>query len=338
MLAVQEPRGSGQVAGMGEERTSGGATTVRTGTTGPGAARVVVAEQVEHTRPVTGVVVGVDGSHSARAAVRWAAAEAARRGAELDLVQVLPPASRPGDDTGLPHGRARALLYRAAGAALAIAPTTRVSMAVAYDRVGPALVSYARDASLLVVGSNGPGGPIPLSVGRVLAEVTAHAECPVIIVPRTRAEPSATSSRPVFLAARDVTDDERALDFAAETAHRWAVPLVVLTGGTDRGRTGHGYSHGHSPGLTADDATRYRQRYPGLTIESRVAGRTDGPISWTRQGAQLIVTSSLQRGSAAGALSGWTRHFLPILSPCPVAVIRPGSAASRERKDVRSPS
>lgn len=329
---------------MSEERRDGGPVTAGAGTTRAATARVMVAEQVEDTRPVTGIVVGVDGSRCALAAVRWAAAEAARRGAELDLVQVLPPAGRSGGDRGLPHGRARALLYRAAGAALAVAPAIPVSMATVYGKVGPALVSYAADASLLVVGSNGPGGPIPLSVGRVLGEVTAHAECPVIIVPRTRADLSARSSRSVFLAAEDVTDDERALDFAAQTAHRWGVPLVVLSGRT--GRAGHG----NTPGLAPDDAARYRERYPGLTIESRVvAGRNDGPMWWLRQGAQLIVVSSLR--GAAGALSGWTRHFLPILSPCAVAVVRPAprstaarpappstGSASGETQEVRSGS
>jgi nucleotide-binding universal stress UspA family protein len=283
---------------------------------------------VEHTPSVTGVVVGVDGSRSALAAVKWAAAEAARRGAELDLVQVLPSADRSGVDAGLPHGRARALLYRAAGAALAVAPATRVSMATVYGRVGPALVSYAADGGLLVVGTNGPGGPIPLSVGRVLAEVTAHADCPVIIVPRTRADPSTPSSRPVFLAATDTTADERALDFAAETAHRWAVPLVALSRRTGRAHGGHS----NTQGLTTGDAARYRERYPGLTIESRVAaGRTDVPVWFAQQGAQLIVVSSLLRGSAEGALSGWTRHFLPIFSPCPVAVVRPTSRSAAAR-------
>jgi hypothetical protein len=46
--------------------------------------------------------------------------------------------------------------------------------------VGPALVSYAAGATLLVVGSNGPGGAIPLSLGAILGEVTSHSECPVM--------------------------------------------------------------------------------------------------------------------------------------------------------------
>jgi nucleotide-binding universal stress UspA family protein len=38
----------------------------------------------------TAVVVGVDGSDPALAAVRWAAVEAARRGAQLRLVAAVP--------------------------------------------------------------------------------------------------------------------------------------------------------------------------------------------------------------------------------------------------------
>lgn len=304
---------------MSDENSGGEPGSAASTTTGSGTRRVVVTEQVGHDRLARGIVVGVDGSRSALAAVRWAAAEAARRGVELDLVQVLPRADSSSLEPGHPQGRARALLYRGMAAALAVAPAVSVSMATVCGKVGPALVSYAAGATLLVVGSNGPGGPIPLSVGRVLAEVTAHAECPVIIVPPTRADPSAPGGRAVLVAAEETTaDEERALDFAAETAHRWAVPLVALTGTAGRGRGKHGPTYG----LTTGDAARYRERYPGLTIETRTApGRTGGALWRAGRGASLIVVGSTPRGDVAGTLSGWARHFLPLLSPCPVAVV-----------------
>src|ERR1700709_1184977 len=75
------------------------------------------------------VVVGVGGSSSALAAVTWAAAEAARRDAELHLVEVLPASDAAGLAGGRPQGRARALLYRAAETARAGSATVAGSPA-----------------------------------------------------------------------------------------------------------------------------------------------------------------------------------------------------------------
>jgi hypothetical protein len=50
--------------------------------------------------PVTGVVVGIDGSASARAAVMWGAAAASRRNLDLHLVEVLPGPADPGSRAG----------------------------------------------------------------------------------------------------------------------------------------------------------------------------------------------------------------------------------------------
>jgi len=307
---------------MRDARSSGepGAETAADAAGSP-AAGVGVAELGEQPRPATGVVVGVDGSVSARGAVIWAAAEAARRGDALHLVEVLPPSTGPSEmGAGVPRGRARALLHRARGEAHTVSPTTPVTMATVQGRVGPALVSYAVHAGLLVVGSNGPGGPIPLSVGRVLHEVTTHAECPAVVVPATRAgSPAAASSRPVLVAVDGTTAGELALAFAAETAHRLAVPLVALTTGKGRHRSRRGEEHE----LSTEEPARYQERYPGLTIESRdVTGRPEEYVLHAGRGAQLIVVSSLRPGAAAGSLVGWTRQLL-FYSPCAVAVVSP---------------
>lgn len=263
----------------------------------------------------TGVVVGADGSLSALAAVTWAAAEAARRGAELHLLEVLPAAGTAETPAGPPHGRARAQLYRAMGAARAISPTVPVHMATVHGKVGPALVAYADHADLLVVGSNGPGGPIPLSVGRVLAEVTARAACPAVVVPATGTGALASSSRPVLVDAAATSHGERALTFAAETAARWAVPLVLVSAG------GRHRSGGANSERISEAVARLRDRHPALTIESLVE---DGPAESVLQAgrdAQLVVLGSLRRRAAHSAFPGWSRHFLPLLSPCAVAVV-----------------
>ena len=274
------------------------------------------------TRPRSGaggaVVVGVDDSTSARAAVAWAAVAAARRGSELHLIEVLPgPGGSPGEP-GTPHGRARALLSRAQGIARAIDPDLAVTMHTLSGRVGPALVGYAAGASLLVVGSNGPGGPIPLSLGSVLGEVTTHCDCPVVLVPASGAATPRRADAPILVALDDSPDGRRALDFAAETARRRGAPLWVLSGAA--GAAGAEYDE---PAVRA----RLEERYPGLEVRTEsVTGSLDDAMLRADAGVQLIVLAPRRRGAALPG--GWTRRFLPLLSTCPVAVVSTGTRAS----------
>ncbi|MCD2191988.1 universal stress protein [Actinomycetospora endophytica] len=276
-----------------------------------------MSEESSGTGPVAGVVVGVDDSHSARAAVAWAAAAARRRGLGLHLVEVLPG---PGVETGTPHGRARALLHQAQGIARTISPDLTITVRTLPGRVGPALVSYAADAGLLVVGSNGPGGPIPLSLGSILGEVTTRCRCPVILVPARRELRPRVDDAPVVVALDDGPDGRRALEFAAETAHRYGAALSVLAGTTAPNREDSGGpSVGPPPPAELD---QLHDSYPGLEIRTEtVTGRLGDELLNAGSRAQLIVVAARRRGSGGGQASGWTRHFLPVLSACPVAVV-----------------
>jgi nucleotide-binding universal stress UspA family protein len=262
-----------------------------------------MSEQLSGTsptaEPATGVVVGVDDSNSARAAVAWAAAAAQRRGLDLHLVEVLPG---PGVEDGTPHGRARALLFRAQGIARSISPDLTITMCTLSGRVGPALVEYSADAALLVVGSNGRGGPIPLSLGSILGEVTTHCGCPVIVVPagaRRHAEDA-----PVMVALDDDPDGQRALAFAADTAERRGAALWVLAGADGSDHDGEA------------EIARLQASRPGLAITREpVAGRVEDALVNADARAQLLVVAGRARGVS------WARHFLPVLSTCPVAVV-----------------
>ena len=263
------------------------------------------------------VVVGVDGSSSALAAVTWAAAEAARRDAELHLVEVLPASDAAGLAGGRPQGRARALLYRAAETARAVSATVPVSTTALSGRVGPSLVSQAAGAALLVVGSNGPGGPIPLSLGRVLGEVTSRAGCPAVVVPGRRAGTSSTSGA-VLVAVDGDTESEGALAFAADTAHRWGEPLLVL----DARDTGDRPGGGAGPEAGGPGLAGCRDRYPGLVIRSATERSVDA-VMRSEDSIRLVVLGTLRRSATAGGVPGRNRHFLPLYCPCPVAVVSP---------------
>ena len=140
------------------------------------------------------IVVGVDGSDGARSALEWALAEARRRGDSVDVVyawrapaQMLPgPYVAPGAASDDTVDRARAEAEHLLDHELQAVHTDGVTV----ERItptGPAarsLLDVARGADLLVVGTRGRGGFTGLLLGSVSQQVSHHAPCPVVIVPR----------------------------------------------------------------------------------------------------------------------------------------------------------
>jgi nucleotide-binding universal stress UspA family protein len=140
------------------------------------------------------IVVGVDGSESGKAALRFAAAEAALRDVKLRIVCVwhVPTAVYAGE--GLPPVDVASELENEAKdiAAEALAEAGRlhpgIDREVRTPQGHPAdmLVEEAEFAELLVVGTRGRGGLSSLLLGSVSQHVVHHAECPVVIVPHGR--------------------------------------------------------------------------------------------------------------------------------------------------------
>ena len=115
------------------------------------------------------IVVGVDGSAAGVAALGWAAAEAARCGCDLEAVVVT--------ETENPE-----TLHQVQAAEVRY-PAVRMHYVRAVGAPGPALVVAARGAAMLVVGSRGHGRLAGALLGSVSAYCTAHADCPVVVVP-----------------------------------------------------------------------------------------------------------------------------------------------------------
>ena len=133
------------------------------------------------------VVVGVDGSEPARRALLWAADEARRRHATLEIVHCWHPR------IGLPLGPAVSATHRASLEAAAHAVVAAASQAVEgrlphtesilVDAPAAAtLLGASAGADLVVVGTRGHGGFPGLLLGSVSTQVLHHAECPAVIV------------------------------------------------------------------------------------------------------------------------------------------------------------
>jgi nucleotide-binding universal stress UspA family protein len=138
------------------------------------------------------IVVGVDGSACAHAALEFAASEAALRGARLRIVCAwdIPPAMYAGgfapgfDQETLDAFREGA--ETVAGTALAEAkrlqPSIEVEARTSEGQAAEVLLAAAQDASLIVVGNRGHGGFASLLLGSVSQHVVHHAPCPVLVI------------------------------------------------------------------------------------------------------------------------------------------------------------
>jgi nucleotide-binding universal stress UspA family protein len=143
---------------------------------------------------MSGIVVGFDGSGHSRLALEWAMREAALRQLPLAVVTVhtaamgyFGPVSYPGDVDLTQHAREIALKeVDDAKRQLGACAPREVEVLAITGIPAEELLSAAKDADLLVVGSRGAGGFARLLMGSVSSQVAHHAHCPVVIVPPER--------------------------------------------------------------------------------------------------------------------------------------------------------
>lgn len=130
------------------------------------------------------IVVGVDGSPHAAAALRWALSHAQALGAEVTAVLAwqMPFLEQPGAfDPGEVEGWAKAALLKAVEDT-APSPDVPLQTLVAEGDPTESLIEAAKGADLLVVGARGRGRFAPMAIGWVAVSCAAHAPCPVVIV------------------------------------------------------------------------------------------------------------------------------------------------------------
>ncbi len=149
------------------------------------------AHVLEHFVPVGGVVVGDDGSAASRAAVRWAAADAVRRGTPLHVVRAWSLTTAPRPRTWavgyVPpftdfEAAVREELERTRRPLVADLEGLDARWHAVHGRPEAVLATASTGADLLVVGSRGRGELRELLLGSVAAAVLHSASCPVVVV------------------------------------------------------------------------------------------------------------------------------------------------------------
>lgn len=283
------------------------------------------------------VVVGVDGSASALTAVRWAAADAARRGCALRIVHACerwaydsPAQPPPGFRDPTPE-HCGDVLAAAVRTARAEAPGIEVSTESATGRAVEVLGRAAEDAVQVVVGARGTGGFAGLALGSVVLGLAGHAAAPVVAV---RELPGHVHGR-VVVGFDGCDHSAAALRYAFDEAARrgarlcavHACPAPVLAGAGAVGASRP------APAETVASARRdaertlapWREAYPEVAVEPVViAGRALEAICTESAGADLVVVGSRGLSALASALLGSVSHGVLHHARCPViAVVGP---------------
>ncbi|WBB69611.1 universal stress protein [Micromonospora sp. WMMD812] len=282
------------------------------------------------------VVVGVDGSAAALDAVRVATREAAYRRRSLRVVHAfhwplavaplgLVPAV-PADDSL--RREAERVAAEAAAEAGKIDPEVPVTAVVIDGAPTPVLLDEARDAALVVLGHRGLGGFAGLLIGSVTVQVSARAECPVLVV---RGEPRADG--PVVVGVDGSALSTEAVAFAFEEAARRDAPLVAVHAWLDPAPVAPGDLIPMMYDLTAlgEDEERvlaesvagWAERYPEVSVRHRLVRGAAAPVLVAESAsAQLVVVGAHGRGALGGLLLGSVSHALLHHAHAPLAIVR----------------
>ena len=282
------------------------------------------------------IVVGVDGSEHAAAALRWAQREAEVHGHDLTALlawSLFNQVHAGRDVTFQPD-------YGQADAAAALSATTegavgadaaaRIRQIAVCDLPAPALLDAARDADLLVLGSRGLGQLREFLLGSISQTCLHHAPCPVAIVRTTDEGPAATHDRGRIVVGIDGSElSSSALRWAIEEArphgatveavHAWHVPYAVAS-----------MAAAMQPALFEDSARELLDRSveaaSGDVTDVRiervlVSGSAADAILNAAERADAVVVGSRGVGGFRGLLLGSVSHQVAHHAACPVVVV-----------------
>jgi nucleotide-binding universal stress UspA family protein len=300
---------------------------------------------------MAGIVVGVDGSVDADAALRWALGEAYRRETTVTALLAWAPDDCPkrvldqadSHQTHSVEAAAQQVLQEAVRRAQdPRRPVGVVARAIYSDAVTALLAATGGDG-MLVVGLRGAGRLHRLLMGSVSAACLHQATGPVVVV---RAEagaavsagsadrpggPAAGGNRHTVLVGVDGSPASiTALRWAAREAavrdaplrvvHAW-MPLPTMYPGFYSGLDGQVMEKA-ARAILDDSIDQGGTAATGVDVEARlIVGGTAHSLITAAADAQLLVLGARGHGGFAGLLLGSTTHQCVHHAPCPVAVI-----------------
>lgn len=279
----------------------------------------------QSTVPAGAVVVGVDGSEGAAAALEWAVGHARLVHRPLVLAhgwEGLPLLVR--GQTGMDPREVEAEVERAAEAVVAeavrrvagLAPEVEVVDVVVHEDPRSLLAGLAGTAALTVVGSRGRGTISTLLLGSVSSAVSRHGRGPVVVV--RPGGPAPGEGRGVLAAVDGEPGSDPVVEAAFEQAALRSLGLTVLHCTYDARIVG-----GATPEALAQAEQEARavigqvtaglqERFPEVAVTPLpVFGHVEDELLEAAHGADLVVIGHRDRHPLVSALLGSvSRSFL----------------------------
>lgn len=293
------------------------------------------------------IVVGVDDSEGARAAISWAATTARTHHWPVTLAHAYPSLAYTAVSDVIPpevdlRGDADRVIDRAEDQVRSEGCLETVSTVVRAGAPDRLLRELGAESRLVVVGRRGTGGFRDMLIGSTaygVAEhrVATHGDVPVVIVPE-HWDPTEAVGKPVVLALDEESGDAAvafAFDVASRTGERleaihvYAPPVYVSP-------VGFG---GYWPALDLWTATReealdewrrqmseqlagWREKYPDVAVtETVVSGYPAGVLLERAGEASLLVVGGRDHGRLASVLVGSVARNVMHHATCPLAVV-----------------
>ncbi|MDX1890784.1 universal stress protein [Mycolicibacterium sp. 050158] len=287
------------------------------------------------------IVVAVDGSAASDAAIRWAAAEAARRHVELTLTHVVTPgipvwgmgyamAPLPLDYGQLQEEEGKRVLDAAqevANGAVPAGTQVRVHTEMVHAVPVPTLIDATKHAQMIVVGSRGQGAWQRGLFGSVSTALVHHAHCPVAVI-HDPADGERHADGPVVVGVDGSPASELATAIAFDEASWRGAELLAIHAWLDTDTPALPESAWPDFQAVAEETLAERlagwsDRYPDVSVRRRVV--FDQParnLVAAAESAQLVVVGSHGRGGFAGMLLGSVSSAVMHAVHTPVIVAR----------------
>lgn len=288
-----------------------------------------VDEAADSTRPRW--VVGVDGSAGSRGALAWAAQNASRINATVQLITAWDvPGAIPTPETSAvlsevvePTAYEQAALgFVERQVADASAMHDDVEGHAVRGRASSVLLEASHDADLLVLGRRGLGGFRRLLVGSTSTQCATHTPIPTVIVPESSADSAERVLPSDIVVGFDGSPNSiAALCWALTFAHRGVRVMVVSV--WDTAPLAIGNEQFFFPEATDLAEERFEHLVAGViadtpteaVIERRfVVGRARGELQTAAADADLLVVGARGHGAIGAALIGsvstWLLHHV----------------------------